>query len=52
MDMVIWPFVFVSSVVYAISTSIKDEEPSIKHVMLASISLLIILAGTSPLMYE
>ncbi|GAE25732.1 hypothetical protein JCM9140_1740 [Halalkalibacter wakoensis JCM 9140] len=41
----IWPFVFVFSLVYSISSIVKDEEASIKPVLVASVSLLIILAG-------
>ncbi|RSL31509.1 hypothetical protein D7Z54_19920 [Salibacterium salarium] len=45
----IWPFVFVFSLVYAISSLVKDDTASMKPVIAASISLLIILAGiTSP----
>lgn len=46
----VWPFVFIFSLVYAISSLVKDEEASMKPVLLASVSLLIILAGiTGPL---
>lgn len=45
----IWPFVFVVSLVYAISSLVKDDKASMKPTLVASISLLIILAGvTSP----
>lgn len=45
----IWPFVFVFSLVYAISSLVKDDKTSMKPAIVASISLLIILAGvTSP----
>ncbi|MFD2706825.1 hypothetical protein [Salibacterium lacus] len=45
----IWPFVFVFSLVYAISTLVKDDTASLKPAITASISLLIIVAGiTSP----
>ena len=45
----IWPFVFVVSLVYAISSLVKDDKTSMKPAIVASISLLIILAGvTSP----
>ncbi len=45
----IWPFVFVFSLVYAISSLVKDDKTSMKPAIGASISLLIILAGvTSP----
>lgn len=45
----IWPFVFIFSFVYAISSLVKDEKASMKPVVVASISLLIILAGiTAP----
>ncbi|WP_318616824.1 hypothetical protein [Sporosarcina sp. YIM B06819] len=46
---IIWPFVFVVSLVYAISSLVKDDTASMKPAIVASISLLIILAGiTSP----
>lgn len=43
----IWPFIFVISLVNAISLKLKDENGKayIKSIILASISLLIILAG-------
>ena len=41
----IWPFVFVFSFIYAMTSLIKDETASIKPAIVASISLLIILAG-------
>lgn len=41
----IWPFVFVGSFVYAISSSVKGDDTSPKSIIWASISLLIILAG-------
>lgn len=41
----IWPFVFVFSLVHAITSLIKDEHASLKPVITASVSLLIILAG-------
>lgn len=45
----IWPFVFVFSLIYAITSLVQDEKASIKPAVVASISLLIILAGvTSP----
>ncbi|MBE1556063.1 hypothetical protein [Sporosarcina limicola] len=45
----IWPFVFVVSLVYAISSLVKDDKTSMNPAIVASISLLIILAGvTSP----
>ena len=45
----IWPFIFIFSLVYAISSLVKDEEASMKPVLVASVSLLIILAGiTAP----
>lgn len=45
----IWAFVFVFSLVYAISSSVKDNKASTKPAIVASISLLIILAGiTAP----
>ncbi|MFJ7367921.1 hypothetical protein ACIQVU_00515 [Lysinibacillus sp. NPDC098008] len=46
----IWPFVFIFSLIYAINSVVKDEKTSIKPVIIASISLLVILAGiTGPL---
>ena len=45
----IWPFVFIISLVYAISSLVKDDTASVKPAIVASISLLIILAGiTAP----
>jgi len=45
----IWPFVFVVSLVHAISSLVKEDKTSMKPAIVASISLLIILAGvTSP----
>ncbi len=45
----VWPFVFILSLVYAISSLAKDDTASIKPAIVASISLLIILAGiTAP----
>ena len=45
----IWAFVFVFSLVYAISSSVKDDKASMKPTIVASVSLLIILAGiTAP----
>ncbi|PIC57719.1 hypothetical protein CSV80_07190 [Sporosarcina sp. P12(2017)] len=45
----IWPFVFVFSLVYAISSLVKVDKTSMKPAIVASISLLIMLAGvTSP----
>ncbi|QOY34630.1 hypothetical protein AWH56_018140 [Anaerobacillus isosaccharinicus] len=45
----VWPFVFILSLVYAISSLVKDDTASIKPAIVASISLLIILAGiTAP----
>ncbi|MFC0558410.1 hypothetical protein [Halalkalibacter alkalisediminis] len=45
----VWPFVFIFSLVYAISSLVKDDTASIKPAIVASISLLIILAGiTAP----
>lgn len=47
----IWPFIFIFSLVYAISSLVKDENASMQPILVASISLLIILAGiTAPLM--
>lgn len=46
----VWPFVFVFSLVYSIIGA-KDKDTGIGPVLVASVSLLIILAGiTSPLM--
>lgn len=45
----IWPFVFIFSLVYAITSLVKDDTASMKPILVASISLLIMLAGiTSP----
>jgi len=46
----IWPFVLVFSLVYGISSMIKDENQNtwFKCCLAASISLLVILAGISP----
>ncbi|CAM5205628.1 hypothetical protein UACE39S_01638 [Ureibacillus acetophenoni] len=45
----IWPFAFVFSLVYSIASLVKDEKASIMPTFIASISLLIILAGlTAP----
>lgn len=45
----VWPFIFIFSLVYAISSLVKDETASIKPILVTSISLLIILAGiTAP----
>ena len=41
----IWPFVFVISLLYAISSTVKDESVSLKSGIVAALSLLIILAG-------
>ncbi|MGY4691073.1 hypothetical protein [Salibacterium sp. K-3] len=41
----IWPFVFVFSLVHAITSLVKDDKASIRPAITASISLLIILAG-------
>ena len=41
----IWPFVFVISLLYAISSTVKDENVSLKSGIVAALSLLIILAG-------
>jgi uncharacterized membrane protein YhaH (DUF805 family) len=42
----IWPFIFVISFVFGLAEIIKDEENSSgKNLFIASISLLIILAG-------
>lgn len=40
-----WPFVFIFSLVYAVTSSVKDDAASMKPILVASISLLIILAG-------
>ncbi|MCZ2260925.1 hypothetical protein [Sporosarcina sp. G11-34] len=47
----IWPFVFVISLVLAISSLVKDDKISIKHTIIASISLLIILSGVNAPIY-
>lgn len=48
---IIWPFIFIFSLVYSITSLVKDEQSSMKPVIMASLSLLIILAGiTAPLM--
>lgn len=45
----IWPFVFIFSLVYAISSLVKDDAASMKPIIVSSLSLLIILAGiTAP----
>lgn len=45
----IWPFVFIFSLVYAITSLVKDDTASMKPILVASISLLIMMAGiTSP----
>lgn len=45
----IWSFVFVFSLVHAITSLVKDDKASMKPTLVASISLLIILAGlTAP----
>lgn len=41
----IWPFVFIFSLVYAIASLVKDDTASMKPILVASVSLLIILAG-------
>ena len=41
----IWPFAFVISLIYAISSTVKDENASLISGIVASISLLIILAA-------
>lgn len=41
----IWPFMFVISLLYAISSTVKDENVSLKSGIVAALSLLIILAG-------
>ena len=43
----IWPFVFIFSLVYSITSLVKDDRASMKPVFLASLSFLIILAGIS-----
>ncbi|BAQ08771.1 hypothetical protein MKY41_14400 [Sporosarcina sp. FSL W7-1349] len=45
----IWPFVFVFSLVHAITSLVKDERASMKPALAASVSLLMIVAGiTAP----
>lgn len=45
----VWPFVLVISLVYAITSLVKEDKASMKPAIVASVSLLIILAGiTSP----
>lgn len=41
----IWPFIFIFSLIYAISSAVKDENTSLISCIVASISLLIILAA-------
>lgn len=41
----IWPFVFVFSFAYGLSTIIKNREEATASIFIASLSLLIILAG-------
>lgn len=41
----VWPFVFVFSLVYAISSLVKDDKASKKPALLASFSLFMMLAG-------
>lgn len=41
----IWPFVFVFTMVYSITSHLKDETASMKPLIVASISLLIMLCG-------
>lgn len=46
----IWPFVFIFSLTYGISSIVKDSKSTMKPIIVAAISLLIILAGiTGPL---
>ncbi|WP_438317023.1 hypothetical protein [Sporosarcina sp. FA9] len=45
----IWPFVFVISLVYAITSLVKNDKASMKPSIVASIALLIILTGLSDL---
>ena len=48
----IWPFIFVISLIHAISSAVKDENASTGSSIAAAISLLIILAGVvSPNFY-
>jgi len=45
----VWPFVFIFSLVYAITSLVENDTASKKPVIVASVSLLIILAGiTAP----
>lgn len=49
----IWPFVLIFSLVNAISSLVKDDAASMKPVLVASVSLLIILAGvTAPALHN
>lgn len=41
----IWPFVFIFSLVYAITSLVKDDAATMKPILIASVSLLIIVAG-------
>jgi hypothetical protein len=45
----LWPFMFVFSLIDAISSAIKDENPSEKSKIIAAVSLLVILAGINGL---
>ncbi|AXH99628.1 hypothetical protein DV702_07615 [Sporosarcina sp. PTS2304] len=48
----IWPFVFVISLIYAIKALVKEEPTFMKPAIIASVSLLLILAGiASPSLY-
>ncbi len=45
----VWPFISIFSLVYAISSLVKDETASVKPILVASLSLLVIVAGiTAP----
>ena len=48
----IWPFVFITSLMYAIYSLVKDDKVSMKYTLITSISLLIILAGVTAPMYS
>ncbi|ARD47372.1 hypothetical protein SporoP37_03975 [Sporosarcina sp. P37] len=43
----VWPFIFVISIIYAIKALVKEEPVFMKPAIIASVALLIILAGIS-----
>lgn len=48
----VWPFIFVISIIYAIKELVKEDPAFMKPAIIASVSLLIILAGiASPSLY-